>query len=116
METYKNLLQQLVDFKNPTALPALMEQLRKFDKDRQDRIVHLPLEKIASVLTRYISGELSAEDVEEWANAVEIREDIELGDDNDPASTNVVWELANPLLTRPLTHDRARALIDQLSA
>jgi hypothetical protein len=69
MKTYKNLLQELVAFKSPESLSALMEQLRRFDAVRGDCVVHLSREKIASVLARYISENLGAEDVEEWANA-----------------------------------------------
>lgn len=69
---------------------------------------------IASVLNRFVNNELSALDVEEWANIIEMREEVVYGQENEQQLKEVVWELANPSLSAPLTIDRARELISAL--
>jgi hypothetical protein len=53
-----------------------------------------------------LKNELSEKEIEDWANLVECREDIELDDVLD-----VISILANPLLKGVLTQDRAKKLI-----
>lgn len=68
------------------------------------RLVTLLTADLRAVLERYANGELSDRDVENWANLVEGREDIQV-EENDK---EVLFELANPELTQQLS--RARAL------
>ncbi|WP_189375993.1 hypothetical protein [Thermomonas carbonis] len=65
-----------------------------------------------AVLIRFLAGELSVTDVEDWANAIECREDIGL--DQESLMASVVFELANPLITRPLTRQSATDLVSKL--
>lgn len=113
-EKYKTLLIRLVNFDSPQSLQELMTSLRAYDSDRRERLVHLSKSQIASILERYLSGDLKDIDVEAWADALEIREDIEFGDDNDLISTQIIWELANPMLTQPLTAEIAKSFILRL--
>src|SRR3546814_10900263 len=63
-------------------------------------------------ISDWSSDVCSSDLVEDWANAVEMREDIELGNQNDAVTLNAIWELANPLITQPLTPAVAKRLID----
>jgi hypothetical protein len=58
---------------------------------------------VASVLDRYLAGDLTAEHVEHWGNLVEGRDDLDSGED----VSEVIHELANPLLTQPLSKESA---------
>lgn len=69
--------------------------------------VMLTKQHIINALRRYIDGQLSEIEIEQWANQIEGREDIY----PDPSfATNieeVIYELANPYLTETLTIERA---------
>ncbi|MCK4945423.1 MAG: hypothetical protein KAS59_04090 [Alphaproteobacteria bacterium] len=69
---------------------------------------------IISVLERYLHSELTAENVEDWANAVEIRDDIEFGIKNEETVLDAVYILANPVLEGSLPPEMARSLIERL--
>ena len=64
------------------------------------------------LLSLYGQGAVSASEVEAWANAIEGREDIEVAD---ALSKDLLHELANPLLTQPLSVVRVKFLLSRLS-
>ena len=68
------------------------------------------------ILRRFKSGGLDAEDVENWANAIEGRDDIGFGDDNYGILKEVIFSLANPGLKGALTAKIADCWIERLDA
>ncbi|WP_162823664.1 hypothetical protein [Lysobacter sp. TY2-98] len=74
-------------------------------------LVTLLPEHIAGVLARFCAGEIAAEDVEDWANAIECREDIALA--GAPVE-RAVFQLANPITTEPITLASAASLVAAL--
>jgi hypothetical protein len=89
-------LRALVQFDQP--LTAIADALRQFTWDRSgDPVVQLSTDNVSSVLRRYVGGELTAEELEGWANLLECREDI----DAQPVAADAVFELANPVLQGP---------------
>lgn len=69
-------------------------------------------EHISAILGRFLAGDISDTDVEAWANAIECREDI--GFLQPSSVAEAIWELANPLLARPLTRQSAGELVATL--
>jgi hypothetical protein len=65
---------------------------------------------IEKVLKLFCEEQATADDVEEWANAIEGRDDLAMPDH----VADIIFELANPLLTEPLTKARALALVAAL--
>ena len=63
---------------------------------------------------RYLRGELSGSEIESWENQIEGREDIQFEGDSTREVGDVLHELANPTLTQPLDHARAKTLLDAL--
>ena len=57
-------------------------------------IAHVSNDAVRNVIRRYLAGDLSAADVEEWANLLEVREDV----DFEPAAASAIFDLANPEL------------------
>jgi len=56
---------------------------------------------VLNVLAQWQAGKLCPEEVEGWADPVEVRDDL----DHDPAAppvTNAIFDLANPELQGPL--------------
>lgn len=66
------------------------------------------------VLERYLNGDLSSQDVEDWANLVEGREDIAFEAGDAQLLHEIVYELANPELTEHLSNQRAREVVSLL--
>lgn len=110
MVTRTQLLQELVAL---TRSPrAIVDELASFTWDSTEELVAIRSEDLCAVLGRYLGGELSSDIVEEWANAVEMRDDLGY----DSRVGGVIDELANPVLHRPLSDERARKLISEIVA
>jgi hypothetical protein len=110
----KKALEALLGFEQPveqhrTALAA-------FSWDSDTELAFLSVGHTANILNRFASGRTSAIEVENWANAVEGRDDIGFESPNDEMLRELVHELANPLLTQPLTRERAFELLKKIEA
>lgn len=108
----KSLLEKLVRFEAKLAI--ILPLLQPFGWDSDEILVILRREDIISVLNRYLKSGLSASDVEQWANAIEGREDIGYESGHESTISAAIHELANPALTRPLTIQTAKELIGQV--
>ncbi len=88
----------------------LVTRVRLLPWDSTDELLFLQPSHICNVLQRFLSGELGAGEVESWAKALECREDIGLG----PECKAVLFELANPVLTQPLSKASASHWLSHL--
>lgn len=114
-EIRKVLLEKLIHLDSP--LKKVMAELDSLGWDWDgDDLVNLTGENIISILERYLQADLTEQEVEDWANAVEMREDIEFGNNNDKITMDAIFELANPALEGELTPETARALIEKMQA
>ena len=103
----REVITSLVEF--ASALDVLKQRLAALDWDSDEQVPCLP-RHVRHVLERHLEGEIGVPEVEVWANLIEGRDDIEL-----PASLReVIFELANPSITRKLSSERARELIGGL--
>lgn len=113
MSARKEILEKLIAFEQP--LENIKSALSEFPWDSEE-IVFLSLSHAADVLRRYLSGAITAGDVESWANAIETRDDVGFQSSNRSFLRELVHELANPLLTRPLTYLRGSQLLKRIEA
>ncbi len=111
MTERKTVLQQLLMFSRP--LPELRLSLSELPWD-SDELVILKPKMIVAVLQRYLTGELSSSDMEDWANTIEGREDIGYEPLHSEALKDIVFELANPELTKSLDKEGVNRLIERL--
>jgi hypothetical protein len=101
LDTRKQLVAELLKGERPPS--EILPALSRFGWDSERPLVTLTSTHVAEVLRRYLQGTLTASQVEEWANAVEGREDVDyIGEEGD-VLREAVHELANPLLTRELS-------------
>ncbi|MCP1583780.1 hypothetical protein [Pseudoxanthomonas mexicana] len=103
-------LKDLLHFSRPLA--DVTHDLSAFAWGPEEELITLEPEHISAILIRFLAGDISDTDVEAWANAIECREDIEFLQPSPIAE--VILELANPLLTRPLTRQSAGELVATL--
>lgn len=113
MMTRIDLLNLLLKFEQP--LSNILPFLNDLGWDCQKPLVTLNKNHIINILERYLSQQLSSLDVEAWANAIEGREDIEYDKDSEEIIEEAIYELANPILTFPLSINLAHQWIERLA-
>lgn len=106
-------LETLVLLSQPLA--DIRAALKVLSWDSEDELVTLTKRNVMDILSRYLSGELSATVVEDWANIIEGRDDVGFATSDASALRDVVNELANPTVTTALTDKRAREIISALT-
>lgn len=109
----KRILERLIALEEP--LKPIQEALIKFKWDSEE-LVYLSPNHIADILRRYLDGVLSAHVVEDWANTVELRDDIGFQAPHESLVREVVYQLASPLLTRPLNFLKAQKLLGRIES
>lgn len=107
------VLQDLIAFKQPTYI--LSGNLSKFDWDYDGQPMILKITHIKEVLKRFLAGEFSSKELEDWANLIECREDIELEEHKRDEIKNVIHCLANPTLQGEITTHSCEALLNKLT-
>jgi hypothetical protein len=106
------LLNSLLEFDKPPT--EIVPALNSFSWDSKQPLITLQRQHIVNILQGYLNGKFSASDVENWANAIEGREDIAQEDDFKDILNEVIFALANPLLSRPLSPNSAQKYLAQL--
>lgn len=84
--------------------------------DAEEPLVVLTPVHLARVLSRYMQGEITAQELEDWANAIESREDIAYETAHKAPLAQAIYQLANPLLTQPITPVSIQQLFATLAA
>ena len=105
----RDLVLQLIELREP--INTTMSEFRSVPWDSEEPLIELQPHHVEAVLNRHIQGLLSDEDVEEWANALEGRDDVAVTND---ATKDVLHILANPILEGRLSRQRAAELIQAL--
>jgi len=101
------LLRHLVAFDLP--LESTLLELQAFSWDVEIPLLELQTDSIRSVLKRYLAGEINADQVEKWADAIECRDDIDTN-----AFQTILCTLSNPIVFGDLTKSSAEALLHQI--
>ena len=109
----KLLLEKLLNFDQP--VQQTLAELQKFGWDSDTELVQIKPAHITNLLDGYLKGKLNATQIEEWANALECREDVGFLSENQSVIREAIFQLANPLLNEPITPDLAKSLKIQLS-
>ncbi len=99
-------LKALVEAELPIA--QAIARMSKFVWDSEEYLAVLTPENLERVLNLFTEGYLTASDVEDWANALECRDDLAL---SEPVVSEVLYELANPLITHALSTERVHHLL-----
>jgi hypothetical protein len=106
------LVRQLLEISAP--LEEIMKRLSMMDWEYEGDGVKLTKRHLAAALARYLRGELTVSDVENWANQIEGREDVQFEAGSEQLIGSILYEIANPTLTYPLDIVRARALLEMM--
>lgn len=107
------LLVELVTLSRP--LEATLEALAQQHWDSDAELLTLDRGHVAAILQRYLSGEIDDATLETWANAIDLRDDIGIPED-DQLLRDMMFELANPELNAQPRTARADIMLKLLSA
>ncbi|AXR68712.1 hypothetical protein [Leptospira mayottensis] len=113
MDNRYELLHKLVNLETP--IDQIKKGLSFYDWDSEINI-ELNSNHICNIIQKYLDGNLTNNEVEEWANLIEGREDISFEVRNQALLQNIIFDLANPELTEQLTIKKGRDIIYSLKA
>lgn len=108
-----DVLRDLVAFNKPVR--DLSDLLGKFGWDYEGQSLTIVASQIQDVLKRFLAGEYSVQDLEDWANLIECREDLEFEEKRHDEIADVIYRLANPALEGKITSECCEALLDALT-
>ena len=113
MKQRQQVLQDSVTFSQP--LDVLSQALSRFEWDYEGESVIIEPFHLVSVLNRFLSNQLEAQHIENWANIIECREDLDYETSNQEQLEQVIYELANPEIEGPLTIERCQQIFLKFS-
>ncbi|MGD9696372.1 MAG: hypothetical protein AB7V42_12025 [Thermoleophilia bacterium] len=114
MDKREKALQDLIELRKP--VEVAVDALTRFDWDSPDVLFVVRRDDALRVIDRYLSGALTAADAFRWADALEGREDVDIELLKPNAVEELIFVLANPLLTEPWSPDVAGRLRQELMA
>lgn len=106
------LVEDLLKISKP--LHKIVAQLATLSWDYEGDFVTFKRTHVFSVLERYRLNQFSAEEVEYWANQIESREDIVFEEGWEQEIGEVIYQLANPALTRHLNQEKSQSMLVEL--
>ena len=108
----KALLERLVAYRLP--IEPVLEGLSHFPFDSDEELVCIQREDVVSIIDRFVAGNLTAEQVTDWADQVEVRDDLGVEDNHREILRDAIFRLANPNLRDPITLEAVRAIRSKL--
>ena len=93
--------------------PDLQILLGRFESDSKP-LVTLEVSHIGDMLRRFMSDQISRDDVEQWADLIEVRDDIAFDPTRESEIRQAIHELANPVLFGSLDIEMAGTLLRSL--
>jgi hypothetical protein len=91
---HKEALRSLIEYRLP--IEPLLAELRGFGWDSGQDLVIFESADISKLLQRYLDGHLTPEQVTDWADLIECREDIGFRVEEKEFCTMTIFRLANP--------------------
>ena len=97
------------------SLDEILSELNMHGWDSDVAIATIDRQHILQILNRYLKGDLTAEEVERWADSLHVREDVGYERGFEELLREALFELGNPFLTLPICADTAKLWIDRIS-
>lgn len=91
-----------------------MKALEEYGWDFNGNPLMIQSSVFKEILSGFVEEKIAATDIHIWAEFLELREDVDFFENDEPILSQILYELANPDLEGELTKDRAKSLISQL--
>lgn len=95
------------------SIERLQSELSAFNFDSEP-LVTLRVDHLVDLLSRFVEGEISGGYVEEWANLLEVRDDVDFDPTFEAEIKQIVHDLANTTLSGPLDKGAANDMLKTL--
>ena len=113
MQRRSELLAKLARYDGPSA--EVLDELRSMGWDwAGEPLLVLTKEHFLGVMDRYLAGSLSAEQLEEWAESLEQREDVGFLPEAEDVLDETLFCLANPSINFGISSESVRQLQGRL--
>ncbi|MCF0064083.1 hypothetical protein MUK70_27785 [Dyadobacter chenwenxiniae] len=111
MRDRTDILTDLVLFKGE--LSELRNELSQYSSDVEKPLITISKLDFSNILRRCIAEEISFEDLTDWANLIEFRDDLdfELAE-----MQELTFELASPEINGEISKERLKEMINELIA
>jgi hypothetical protein len=108
VEALRDLVELRVPIRDATAA------LGRFVWDSDEELVDLTSMDVMQLLNGYLDGRLSADDCREWAESLEVRDDVGREPGREEELAEFLFEIATPEVAGELTPQRAQQWISRL--
>ncbi len=112
MTDRRAVLLELLTFSN--TIDDLKTMLASLSWDYNGSPILFKRSHLLNVLHRYLNKELSESEVESWANLVECREDIDFEENYSDELSQMIYQLANPVLEGKLDAKNCKEMISAI--
>lgn len=96
-------LKKLVEFSS--SLDEIGQQLSEYNWDFEGTPIILTRSHIQNAISMFLKGGIDRNELERWANIIEMREDIDFEEANEEIINEVIYCLANPYLEGQLSEE-----------
>jgi hypothetical protein len=93
-------------------IKIIEKELLQYPWDIENPLIKIVKNDLAFVLKKCFNNEISFEDITNWANAIECREDLDFENEE---LQEIIFELANPEINGVLTKERLSEIIEELA-
>lgn len=107
MRARVEVLKDLVTLKSDSS--QLEKELAQYPWDMEEPLLILRKQDIIAVVQRCINNEILFKDLNDWANVIELRDDIGFEDEE---VKQLIFELANPEINGVLTLEGLKTIIN----
>ena len=109
MRNRKDILIDLVFLK--ANLSELQNELAQYSWDIEEPILVISKQDFTNVLQRCIECEITFDDLTNWANAIECRDDLDFESEE---MQEIVFELSSPEINGEITKERLQEMVNEL--
>lgn len=106
-----NLVKKLVGFEG--RIEETIQKLNTFEWDYAGGPIVLTKEAAVTILERYLDGQITSGEIEKWADAIELREDIVYESSSFEWLESVITTLSAPEINGLIDAKQVQALLEQ---
>ena len=108
MDLRASILSNVIAFTK--SLDELAKELCRLDWDCPNEVVSMSSQDLINILDRFLQDDINKKELEDWANLIECREDI----DFQKGVESIIYNLANPELEGVITPLKVKDYIKTL--
>jgi hypothetical protein len=114
MNRRAEILEELVRFEKPTE--PLVRELRTFGWDWPgEPLLVLRKDDLLRIIDRFLAGDITAAQLQEWAENLEVREDVAFDKTEEKLLDDVFFRIATPIINEPLTKESVCRMRNELT-